>query len=158
MYRQDHNPPYAQTGIRFQQTKFIEEKPLWISAPWVIEALCSRSVAKYGQPTHFCDRSSIRLDQLPLKDGPSSSPLEIMLNTERIADFKQAGIIALAGTSGKDHAFVTGAVTMDGGPLKFKMFLSQLTGFLILVPQVRQIRRTADLDVGASPTPPKGEP
>ncbi len=115
----------------FSKTNFTEEKPLWISAPWAIGALCSRSVAEYGQPTRFCDRGSIRLEQLPLTDGPSPSPLKIMLNTERIADFKQAGIIALAGTSGRDHVFVTGAVTVDGGPLKFKMFLSQLTGFLI---------------------------
>ncbi|SMF09577.1 type VI secretion system contractile sheath domain-containing protein [Desulfovibrio gilichinskyi] len=115
----------------FSKTNFTEENPLWISAPWTIGALCSRSVAEYGQPTRFCDRGSIRLEQLPLTDGPSPSPLEIMLNTERLSDFKQAGIIALAGTAGRDHAFVAGAVTIDGGPLKFKMFLSQLTGFLI---------------------------
>ncbi|CCO24165.1 type VI secretion system contractile sheath domain-containing protein [Maridesulfovibrio hydrothermalis] len=115
----------------FSEVGFAESSPLWSSTPWAMGALCAKSIAAHGRPTRFSDRSSVRLENLPLTESPSPSPLEIILDTERLADFKQAGILPLAGTPGRDHVFVTGAITMDGGPLKFRMFLSQLTGFLI---------------------------
>jgi len=110
---------------------FSEAEPLWASAAWGLGALCVKSVATHGRPTRFSDRGTIRLEEMPLTDGQTPSPLEIMLDTERLADFKQAGILPLAGAPSRDQIFVTGSVTMDGGPMKFRLFLSQLTGFLI---------------------------
>lgn len=117
---------------------FSESTPLWAEAPWAIGALCAKSIALHDRPTLLADRSTVRLEGLPLNDGPSPSPLELMLDTGRLADFKQAGILPLAGTPGRDHLFITGTTTMDGGPLNLRLFLSQLTGFLIRMSQINR--------------------
>lgn len=121
----------------FAASAFSEAGPLWISAPWALAALCAGSMAVHGRPTRFADRATVRLDAMPLADGPVPSPLELHLDTGRLAEFKQAGILPLAGTPGRDHVFVAGAVTMDGGPLPFRLFLSLLTGFLIRTAMTR---------------------
>ncbi|MGL1862946.1 MAG: type VI secretion system contractile sheath large subunit [Pseudodesulfovibrio sp.] len=115
----------------FSEQGFSETEPLWISAAWGIGALCVMSVATHGRPTRFSDRATIRLEGMPITDGAKPSPLEILLDRERLADFIQAGILPLTGAPGKDQVFVTRSITMDGGPMKFRLFLSQLTGFLI---------------------------
>lgn len=119
------------SGIMARPLVQNESIPLWSSASWAIGALCAKSIAKYGRPTRFSDRGSVQIEGLPLTEGSSPAPLEIMLDSERRADFKQAGILPLVAAPGRDQVFVTTSITMDGGPVKFRMFLSQLTGFLI---------------------------
>lgn len=117
---------------------FSEAEPLWASAAWGVGALCAKSVAVHGRPTRLDERGSVSLEQMPLTDGPRPSPLEVPLDLERLADFKRAGILPLAATPGRDQVFAAGVVTMDGGPLKFRLFLSLLIGFLIRMSATRR--------------------
>jgi len=117
---------------------FSEAEPLWASAAWGLGALCAKSVAVHGRPTRLDERGSVSLDRMPLTDGPRPSALEVPLDLERLADFKRAGITPLAATPGRDQVFAAGAVTMDGGPLRFRLFLSLLTGFLIRTSATRR--------------------
>ncbi|OEU66693.1 MAG: hypothetical protein BA863_16785 [Desulfovibrio sp. S3730MH75] len=119
------------SGIMTRPKHQSESTPLWSSSAWAIGALCGKSIATHGRPTRFSDRGSVRIEDLPLTEGPAPAPLEIMLDSERRTDFKQVGILPLVAAPGKDQAFVTTSITMDGGPLNFRMFLSQLTGFII---------------------------
>lgn len=117
-------PGYSAQGLS-------EKEPLWVSGAWALGALCAKSVAIHGRATRFCDRSSVRLENLPLTETTPPSPLEVMMDVDRRADFRQANILPLTGTTGRDDVFVTGSTTLDGGPLKFRMFMSRITGFLI---------------------------
>ncbi|WP_027722030.1 type VI secretion system contractile sheath domain-containing protein [Maridesulfovibrio zosterae] len=130
--------PLYQPESGFSPRSFSETDPLWINAPWAIAALCVRSIAMHRRPTRFADRGSVRLEERPMTAGSEPSPLEMLPGTDRLADFKQAGIIALAGTKGRDQVFVTADITMDGGPLRFRLFLSQLINFLIHLSTVKR--------------------
>ena len=104
---------------------------LFASAAFAAAALCARSVAVHGRPTRFAHRDSVQLDGLDLLDGPSPSPLRPLLALDKLADFKQAGVLALAGASGRDAVFAPAPAAMDNGPVAFRLFLSQLIGFLV---------------------------
>ncbi len=119
------------SGIMARPTHQFESAPLWSSSAWALGALCCKSIATHGRPTCFSDRGSVRIENLPLPEGLNASPLEITLDSERRTDFKQAGILPMVAAIGKDQVFVTTSITMDGGPLNFRLFLSQLTGFII---------------------------
>ena len=114
----------------YEQTSLSERGPLWANSVWGAAALCARSLSGYGRGTLFADHSSTRLEGLPLAEGPKPSPISPPLGTERIKDFRQAGINALAFNG--DQAFLLGATTIDGGPVNLRLYLSRLIHFLIL--------------------------
>lgn len=116
---------------RPSHTEPAEADLLWTGAPWAMACLCARSVAVHGRTTRMADRGTVRIDELDLTRGSDPAPLTPMLDSEHRADFKAAGLQPLAAAPGRDQAFLTSAVTMDGGPLVFRLFLSQLTGFLV---------------------------
>ena len=106
-----------------------EPDPLWISSVWGAAALCARSLAENGRPTLFANHASTRLDSLPLTEGRNPSPVTPSLNTERIKDFRLAGVNTFAFSG--DQAFLLGAVSIDGGPANLRFYLSRLIHFLI---------------------------
>lgn len=109
----------------------VDETPLFCSAAWGFGALCVKSVAVHGRATRLAHRSTVALEGLPVTQDNPPCALEMFLDIERIKDFSQAGILALAATGGRDDVFAVKGLTMDGGPLNFRFFLSRLTGFLI---------------------------
>ncbi|ACS78498.1 type VI secretion system contractile sheath domain-containing protein [Maridesulfovibrio salexigens] len=115
----------------FEQTSLSERGPLWTNSVWGAAALCTRSLSEHGRSTLFADHSSTRLDGLPLAEGPRPAPINPPLGTERIKDFRQAGINVLAFNG--DQAFLIGATTIDGGPANLRFYLSGLIHFLILL-------------------------
>ncbi|TIH15871.1 hypothetical protein D0S45_09830 [Marinifilum sp. JC120] len=115
----------------FDHTSLSERGPLWVNSVWSAAALCARSLFKYGRITLFADHSSVRLEGLPLAEGPKPSPVNPPLGTERIKDFRQAGINTLAFNG--DQAFLLGAISMDGSPMNLRLYLSRLIHFLILL-------------------------
>lgn len=127
--------PLHQPEAGYEWTGGSETTALFIHAAFALGALCLQSVARYGRPTRFADKDSVRLDNLALvhaaMPGLPPSPLEVILGTDRLREITQAHLLPLAGTAGKDHAFAAGAVAMDGGSIRLRLFLSQLTGFLI---------------------------
>ncbi|NDV23340.1 type VI secretion system contractile sheath large subunit [Desulfovibrio sp. JC022] len=119
------------TEAGFDNTSLSERGPLWVSSVWAAAALCARSLSEYGRGTLFSNHSSVRLEGLPLAEGPKPSPINPPIGTERIKDFRQAGINTLAFNG--DQAFLLGAVSMDGGPINVRLYLSRLIHFLILL-------------------------
>lgn len=115
----------------FENSSLSERGPLWTSSVWSAAALCARSLSEYGRGTLFANHSSIRLDGLPLAEGSKPAPINPPLGTERIKDFRQAGINTLAFNG--DQAFLLNAVSMDGGPANLRFYLSRLIHFLILL-------------------------
>ncbi|WP_421899615.1 type VI secretion system contractile sheath domain-containing protein [Maridesulfovibrio sp.] len=115
----------------YEQTSLSERGPLWANSVWGAAALCARSLSGYGRGTIFADHSSTRLEGLPIAEGPKPSPISPPLGTERIKDFRQAGINILAFNG--DQAFLLGATTIDGGPVNLRLYLSRLIHFLILL-------------------------
>ena len=115
----------------YETTSLTEKGPLWTGTVWGAGALCVRSLAQYGRPTLFADHSMIRIEGLPLAEGSTPAPLNPPLGTERIKDFRQAGITAPAFSG--DQAFILHATSMDGGPFNLRLYLSRLIHFLILL-------------------------
>lgn len=106
-----------------------ETEPLWVSSVWGTAALCARSLAENGRTTLFANHSSTRLEGLSLTEGRDPSPVNPPLYTERIKDFRLAGINTFAFSG--DQAFLLGAVSIDGGPANLRFYLSRLIHFLI---------------------------
>ncbi|WP_415719379.1 type VI secretion system contractile sheath domain-containing protein [Maridesulfovibrio sp.] len=106
-----------------------ETEPLWLSSVWGAAALCASSLAENGRTTLFANHSDTRLGGLPLTDGRNPSPVIPSLNTERIKDFRLAGINTFAFSG--DQAFLLGAVSIDGGQANLRFYLSRLIHFLI---------------------------
>ncbi|WP_321405204.1 type VI secretion system contractile sheath domain-containing protein [Maridesulfovibrio sp.] len=115
----------------YDNTSLSERGPLWTSSVWAVAALCTRSLAENDRATLFGNHSSTRLEGLPLAEGPRPSPVSPPLGTERIKDFRLAGLNVLAFNG--DQAFLLGAVSIDGGPLNLRLYLSRLIHFLILL-------------------------
>ena len=115
----------------FDNTSLSERGPLWISSVWAAAALCLHSLAKFDRGTLFADHSAIRLEGLPLAEVTRPSPVNPPIGTERIKDFRQSGINTLAFNG--DQAFFLGAVSIDGGPLNLRLYLSRLIHFLIIL-------------------------
>ncbi|WP_320173331.1 type VI secretion system contractile sheath domain-containing protein [Maridesulfovibrio sp.] len=120
----------------FEQTSLSERGPLWANSIWGAAALCTHSLSEHGRATLFADHSSTRLDGLPIAEGPRPAPVNPPIGTERIKDFRQAGINALAFNG--DQAFLLGATTIDGGPANLRFYLSGLIHFLILLSTIKR--------------------
>lgn len=123
--------PAHRAEAGFANRGFNETTPLFLSPAWGLAALCTRSIAEHKRPTRFNDRATVTLDGMPMTEGASPTSTELSLDRERLKDFKQAGITPLTTAPGSDQVFVLANTTLDSGPLAFRLFLSQLTGFLI---------------------------
>ncbi|WP_432738117.1 type VI secretion system contractile sheath domain-containing protein [Maridesulfovibrio sp. FT414] len=117
----------SETG--YEITSLTEKGPLWTGTVWGMAALCGRSLAIHGRPTCFANHSEIRLEGLPIAEGPVPSPVNPPLGTERIKDFRLAGINAPAFNG--DQIFTLHSTSMDGGPFNLRLYLSRLIHFLI---------------------------
>lgn len=118
---------------RPQFVYFEEKEPLWISPVWALAALAARSVGACGWPSRFADAGDIRLQDLAIHGlaDAETAATEALISDERIRQLIEIGITSLAGTAGKDIAFMPQETTVAGESLRFQLFFSRMIGFLI---------------------------
>lgn len=119
-------PAYSESSVGFSEIEY-----LWASTPFAMGALCAKSAALFGSMTRFNERNNITLSGLDMTEDSNPSPLKISFDRDRLRDLQQAGISTIANEQSRDTVFTTSSVTMDGEPLRFKLFLSRIIGFLI---------------------------
>lgn len=124
--------PYGQEN-KPRTVDFEEGKPLWINPVWGLACLLAKSVKETGWPTSFTDWHTNKLEGLGLHspDDGQKLPTEVSITTERIAQFKEAGIMPLVGQLKKDIAFTPVEITVAESSLSFQLLLSRVIGFLL---------------------------
>ncbi len=131
-------PPYGE-GNMPRQTAFTEAEPLWISPVWALGALAAQSVHRYGWPSRLTDYPEMRLTDLALPPVPEDFPAgaeapattEAVFAEERLRQFGEIGMTALAGVPGRDTAFLPKAAVASGESLLARMFFARIVSVLL---------------------------
>ena len=141
--------PYGE-GNRPRTVFFKENEPLWISPVWALGTLMAKSVVKYGWPTRFTDYRNIALSDLAVGPfgGKESASTETVFSEERIMQFVESDITALAGALRKDSAFIPKEATLSGASLKFQLFFNRIISYLFKLKDEIG-KSTGDADLGA---------
>jgi len=124
--------PYGENN-RSRSVAFTEQELLWISPVWALGTLAAQSVNLFGWPSRLTDYMPLHLKDLAVsfQDDETAAATETIFPDDRIRQFVEIGVTPLAGSSGKDTAFMTKAAVASGESLLSRMFFSRIIGFMI---------------------------
>jgi type VI secretion system protein ImpC len=124
--------PYG-PGDRSVPARFEESESLWAAPVWAAGSLIVRSARRHGWPTRFTEWKTIRLENLALHavSGSRQAPTETAVGEDRLSQFLKAGIIPLVSSLDHDIAFFPDERTAAGGSLRYQLFVSRLSRFLM---------------------------
>ena len=116
-----------------RQVSFAERRSLWISPVWAVGNLICRRVIQTGWPTRFVGMKSGSLENLPLDmtDPRHPHPAETALSENRIDQMVKAGIMPMAGVSGRDFVFLPSAVTTGRTPVDYQLLVGLVTRLIL---------------------------
>ena len=100
---------------------------------WALAALAAQSASVCGWPSRFSDDGEIGLRGLAIHglEGVGQAATESLIPAERARQMIEIGVMPLAGSIGKDAAFMPLETTVAGESLSFQLFLSRVIAFLL---------------------------
>lgn len=124
--------PYGTNNLP-RKFDFTENQLPWTGSVWAVAGLIAHSFVKTGWPTRFTDWQNIQIESLALHSSTAFGEIstEIILDMDRIDQFKRAGIIPLAAMANKDIVFTPKETTIAGVSLAYQMFVSRITHFVL---------------------------
>jgi hypothetical protein len=118
---------------RHSRCRFAESEKLWAGPVWAAGSLIARSLRRHGWPTRFTEWRTIRLENLALHavSGSRQVPTETLISDDRLSQFLKAGITPLVSSLDRDIAFFPDERTAAGESLRYQLFVSRLSRFLM---------------------------